>query len=217
MIHTLLQIQTFSLCFTLFTILFKAKSGVTRFHPSLLSCPLHPRVCGYVHCLARYTLGYVVMFTVMPVTPWGFLVMFTVMPCTSLGFLVMFTVLPVTPQGFWLCQASRMPHRMVSYCVHHWIMSVTPLGFWLGALCCTLHSQYFHWTSLFTVRFLIMTRFCACTPTVQNCIGEGFSHQGDIAVDLRLLLSSSWIQSSFVLLPAGVNETLKWFNQSLGE
>ena len=125
----------------------------------------------------------------------------------------MSTILPVTPQGFWLCQASCLPHRMVSYCVHHRILSVTPQGFWLGALCWTLHSQYFHWTSLFTAVFLLMAHFCACTPTVQYCTGEGFSHQGDTAADLRLLLSSCRIPGPFVLLPAPVNETVTGFNQ----
>ena len=62
-----------NLCFMLYTILHEAKSGVTSFHPSLLSCPLHRRVCGYVHHLACYTPGFLVISGIMPATPHGFL------------------------------------------------------------------------------------------------------------------------------------------------
>ena len=111
-----------------------------------LSCPLHPRVFGYVHCHVRYTPGFLVMFTALTVTPW----------------------------------------------LYHLHCAAT---FLLDIL-------------FFTGVFLIIHHSCSRTPTVRYCTGGVFSHQGDTAADLWLLLSSFCIPSSCVSSPAEFNQKL---------
>ena len=149
-----------------------------------LSLPLDLRLCGYIHCPSRYTPG----------------------------FMVMLTILPVTPRGWWLLLLPFPLHPGVSGYVHHPVY-YTPRFLVMCIVLYTTPTVFSLDIFMFNERFLVMVHFCACTPTAQNCTGEGFSNQGDTAADLRLLLSSCWIPGSFVLLPAAVKETVARFNQ----
>ena len=163
-----------------------------------LSCRVHPWgfwLCSLSCPLHPRVSGYVHCHVVYILGVSGYV---HCLACYTPGLLVMSSIMPATLHGFLLCSPSDHVLYNPRFLVR----------------CIVLH---FYWTSLFTPVFLVMAHFCACTPTVQYCTGEGFSHQGDTAADLRLLLSSCWIRSSCVLLPAPVNETLGWFNQSRGE